>query len=755
MMTRILKFFTIIMLLTCSVFGAPKEDNSQLQIKIQNSNGKAIPGILVYTDDKKGGDDIKSTTDSEGWVVFENCASFFLTRAERQAQKKRTTIHFEDPEGVYKHSTITMDPDWGASCRMGIRLSKKDTDKYATPEQMRNLAVTRGLNLRYFPACKSDFTNYPRQVTHQCVTEFKDTKVQMLEAEMLARIYLEKTYPADNINIQCKKKYRTKGGSDFLQCTSTDAKRAFEFEFRNLNTKTTNQTPDTSNIELNTAKALCKMRDGKYDFRDNAYPLCYKEGDIEGTEVMCRELNSDAGNFGWSTAVQQWGLARTCGFKFGTKNAETFEPRSYGSIDPYVFQYMEVQSTQDLILILNQYVRFKTRNGFDSFWCDSAPTRIVKNDVYSLDINWNYRNVLTCHLTTKEGQKHDLDFIFKDINQANQRKNAGDMAGMTCIVNGGNFDGKNCFAIDKDQCLALNTQLPGGTKFDEERGLCLMKDSASAEDLRSGERTAKLLGSTVVGVLITVGSGGSASEVAIAWVLTIISSTASVALEILNNIKNERARKFISDAQLCPYATTCTANGLCSTNCNPDSDCAKKTLLNAYADIESMATGQDTQDQLSQAVSYATETLVEKISSDCIDEDYKNKLKTATNGLEISIRTLKTASDVIDTIWFIQRLDRPFKSAIVLKFRNNVATTTFANLFGADTSGTNPISISSFAPTGSIDRLNRGGTDALVTQFTSDGAPAALEVLQFTSPAVSLIDKNLLHKQNELPNYIK
>ena len=545
-----------------------------------------------------------------------------------------------------------------------------------------------------------------------------------------------------------------------MQCTSSDARKAFEFMFRDLNPRVVLQNEHASNIELNTAEALCDMRDGKYTYHSNTYPLCYKD-DAEETEAMCMKLNSDAVNFGWSAEYKYWpvALATTCGFEFGVQDSQTFTPKTYGSIDPYVFQHIEVQSTQDLVLLLNQYVRFKTVDEFDGFWCDSAPTRITKSQNWSIHENWNYQNVLTCHLNTQDGQTHDIDFVFKNVNQSNQTKNDGDMAGMRCISSGGNFDGKNCSAIGKQQCQALNLQLPGGTVFDERLGLCLMRDSVSAETLRKKEHIATVAGAIVIGIAVTIGSGGTAGEVAIAWIATALSTASTIALEILNEIKNERARDFVAASQLCPYTTTCTANG-CSTKCDPDSICAKNTLLNAYADIASMLTGTDSTDQISDAVSYATETLVEKISADCINEDFKTALKQATNGLEISIRAVQEVNDLINLYWFFKPLKNPqtatskFVSGIVVRLRNQANQAALAALFGG---GESVQLTTNLAPYGSLSRAGQHLVNTLPDPSEIQGTNPlqnATTIVPKSNLLNTYIDKNIVHPGNELPSYI-
>ena len=160
-----------------------------------------------------------------------------------------------------------------------------------------------------------------------------------------------------------------------------------------------------------------------------------------------------------------------------------------------------------------------------------------------------------------------------------------------------------------------------------------------------------------------------------------------------------------------------------------------------------MLTGPDSTDQLSQAVSYATETLVEKIGSDCIDDDYKNALKNATNGLEIASRAIQTTSDIIDTIWFIQKRGSPIKSGIIMKFRNNMTAAIFSELFGGNASDTN---IKGFVPVGSLTRLGQSLINT--TQPSSQSTNTLKDAI--APNTYRYIDKNIIHKENELPDYI-
>ena len=600
-------------------------------VRVKTSNDKPLPNIIVATDNLAK-ENIQLKSDKNGIANFlDKCATF--KNAYNPQTQKGVRICAYDQSGNYKKACIVITNK--SNCDETIRLSLAPLTpgkKYPSPEQMGKLALNRQGQLRLFPVCDPNYTEYPADVIKHCVNDFfKSTDVQMLEAVQLAKLYAKQKH---NHDIVCSgTKYRPYKNDDYLQCTSKDAKHVYEFRFDDLDE------PVARTIQKNTANALCRLPGGKYD---STYDYCQKDSQ---TEQICSGINTNASQFGWSaqyyksktiassTATlgngQQTNSSITrenlCAFDFKTKDSNyALRADQDGLLDPYAFQQIQVKSNRDTTLLLNQYVRAKIGAKFKSLQCDNGFTIMYRDNIHT-------DNVITCHLTTTNNSVQDIDFVFDDVNEKNKTKTAGGTSGMSCISNNGQFDGKNCVGIGRIQCRALNYKLPGGTTFDEKLGLCKLKAAQNADDLAKFEKGMTVAGTIVVGVALTVATAGTGASAVLALTATGLSSAAGTTSAILKNIQNEYARDFVVAAEQCGSAETCSG-GSCSIQCNPNSLCAKDTLANGYADIKNILT-QSPSNQLAQAVITAHDNLWIKISEKCVDKTFKDNLNKKTSKL--------------------------------------------------------------------------------------------------------------------------
>lgn len=623
-----------------------KETNQPIKgIQVNTANTRAL---LSGTSDTNGVAIILPKTDNityAGTRPEYNICRAFINQYNSKT-KQGVKLCTNDTEGIYSRACITISNNTG--CNIKILLSKKTSKKtYPTPQEMSQLALTRGGKLQFYPVCDETYTDYPSKITvdkRHCVNDFfKNTGVQMLAAEELAKLYaLEK----HNSLIECNIAYETRNGDDFLQCTGinnlTSEADAYEFRFRNLNAdKGKKLEHGIYKVQHSAANALCRLPGGTYKEDESS---CTKN-DAELDRKMCTKLDRYANKFGWNARYgsrlaneNSYSLLwDTCLFDFNIKKSEDYELRKYGDIDPYVFQHMTVQSNRDLTLLLNQYIRFKTLDKFKELECDTGFTRYTQDTRF--DNTTDLGQIVTCHLTTVDDTIHDLNFLFKSVNESNTLSATDSKAGMSCIASGGNFDGKHCSSVGQIQCYALASELPGGAVWDNTLGICKMADSYNAKNIDNIEHKIKLGSSVVVGIVITAATAGAASTPVLVWVATVAGSAASAELEFLQDIKDERARDFVAASQLCPYTYSCSRND-CEYKCNPESNCAKNILLNAYRDIPDMLhTNENTSNssQLSQAVTFAHDTILEKLSESCIDEEFAHQLLTTTSELNDKI----------------------------------------------------------------------------------------------------------------------
>lgn len=639
-MIRITHIFTII----CSILIT--YDNAlalPIIIRTKDSNNKPIPNIIVETTNLVK-NNLQTKSDKNGMASFaDKCTAFKNAYKPQNNQGVRICAHSVD--GYYEKTCKIITNTTNCDETITLKIAPAPTGKkYPSVAQMKALALTRTGNLAAYPVCDSNYTDYPSNVTKHCIdTFFASTQVQMLEATQLAKLYAKKQH---NQDIACAIDYRTQNNDDYIQCTSKDAKHVYEFRFDDLN----ESIDDT--IKQDTADAICRFSAGEYN---EVYSYCQKDS---STEKICPQINTDANDFGWAAKYYKSKIVAThtttlgngqqvtnktekddiCQFDFKTKrNDASIRSDKDKLLDPWVFQYIQVKSDKQLILLLTQHVKSKIGSNFKSLQCDSGFTTLYRDNIHKDD-------VVTCHLTTTDNSVQDIDFVFDDINELSKTKSSGGKAGMSCIANDGQFDGRNCIGIGKLQCTALNYKLKGGTEFDDELNLCKLKDAVTADNLTKWEEGLAVAGTIVAGVALTVVGGATV----FALTATIIGGAATATQTVLENIQNEYARDFIIAAEQCGYAETCKGTS-CTSNCNPDALCAKDTLITGYSDLQNILS-QDPDDQLTSAVVSAQDKLLEKISETCVDAEFVQRLNNTTSSLGLAIEIADWTSVAADTL---------------------------------------------------------------------------------------------------------
>jgi len=673
MIKRTLKFCTFIICALFWAFNSYCATGTDVKFTFLDKESKQpIPGIRVDTTNTRAV--FSGTSDENGVAIvlpkseknapYENLCRMFINQSDARTGKG-IKLCATDTEDVYASDGACVIITNNTGCNIKMLLNKKTSKKnYPSPEAIAEMALTRGGNLKFYPACDKTFTDYPSKITpdkRHCVNDFfKNTKVQMLAAEELAKLYAMQQH--DQL-IECDILYETRGGDDFLKCIGIDNVKdethAYEFRFRNLNAPVgATQAHGVAKIQHSTADAICRLPGGEY-YSDTS--SCSKQNDKKETEQMCTTINTYATRFGWNAIYDSflpneggYDLGyKLCLFDFNIKQAGNYKFRTYGDIDPYIFQNMTVQSNRDLVLLLNQYVRFKTTEEFKQLECDASFTRYRKS--YYFDSYTDAGQIVSCHLTTIDNKKHDIDFLFKTVNETGKTASKDGKAGMTCIASGGNFDGKNCTAIGQIQCKALGAGLAGGAIWDEKLGICRMPDSYTARDMENAINKAKMAGSILVGVVLTAataGVGTFATTAIIAWVATGAGAVASVEMELLQDNQNSLARDFVAAASLCPHASNCSKNE-CTYTCNPESNCAKDTLISAYKYIPKMLKSDgdsENENQLSNAVSLAHDTVLKKLTAQCVDNEFAKTLTTTTSELQDKIEFYSTLGVVAGAV---------------------------------------------------------------------------------------------------------
>ena len=647
---------------------------------VDKDTQKSVAKLIVETNviDPGTGKKYTATTNTSGIATFPG-----LCNRKRTSNISEIQYTIKDPDHYYQTIKFKIKACEG---RMSIpKMSKAQEQKYASPELVKKYAVDRSYNLKFYPVCNPQFKNYPANVKKHCVYDFfKKTNVQMNEAIKLAELYAVTKY-SDISKIICKgSEYTIRNGLYYLQCTSADAKHVFEFHFGNL--KAGNQQitvrdmgalipTGVYDVQANTADGICRINDGNFSFQDGRYTstrmahICTKNPP-QNIKPFCTQLDSDAQQFGWNVDIFD---SSSCKFDFNTVMASD-DPDDLSDlpdiIDPYIFANISVYSNSDLILLLNQYVRYKMSEYNDyvritDFTCSAGFNRYSEG-------SWSDKHIIPCVLETNDGHKYNLKFVFKNVNASNDTAANGGKAGMACMASGGNFDGVNCTTVGRAQCIALATTLPGGTRWDKKMGTCLMNDAKTLENAKDGQKLIKVTGGAVVGIVLTIATGGTAAAI----VASVVSAAAAETSFVLNDKLNDRIRDIIAASTMCPSSTDCSQKLDCKVNCNPNSICAKNVFLDLEAETDHFAydpTNSDN-DSLSQAASYAYQNLTEKISWHCIDEAFREDFNKRSSKLKTAIRIVDAVGMVagfvdgkgVKSLWQLGKAAKGAKSLTVL-----------------------------------------------------------------------------------------
>jgi len=670
MMIRRFKYLLFLFCMVCPLFNAYCETDTDVKFTIVDSETqKPIKGINVETVNLRG--IANGESDDQGIAIIKykfnedaktigqrmtdpnkNVCRNFLNQSDANTGKG-PKLCTKDPEGVYGSGCVTITNKTG--CNIKMKLHKKKSKKnYPSPEEMSELALTRGGNLKFYPVCDANYKDYPAKITidkRHCVNDFfKGTHVQMLAGEELAKIYAIERH---NQLIDCDIMYETRNGDDYLQCVSIDnvnnETHAYEFRFRNLNArKGMSLGDDGYSIQHSAANALCRLPGGKYVVAHN---ICTKDlSDQTKDQDLCHILDPYAQRFGWNAKygeyeVNEYITNKGCLFDFNKiESSDEIENEDAFllHLNPYAFSDISVQSKNDMVMLLEQYVRHATRltNNIKQVECAKGfrDYKSGEGQVVSCKITTQvyYVNEETRKMDLRDGGVYNVNFVFKSVNETNATKAADGKAGMSCITSGGNFDGKNCTSIGKLQCNALKSELPGGAVWNEKLGVCTMSDSIAARDAEKREFIAKTAAGVVVGVVLAPAGGAAAI---IAWTSMGVSTLSSVALDILQENQNDFIRDFVVTAETCRPAYQCDDSvfeeygpRLCPTECNPNSSCSKDALLNAYGELKYiMKPENEMPSQLSKAVNFAHEKLWTKITPNCVDKSFATRLKNTTS----------------------------------------------------------------------------------------------------------------------------
>ena len=449
----------------------------------------------------------------------------------------------------------------------------------------------------------------------ECITVFADLQTQGSNGREFINAYGK----LHGLNLTCHSVIETRRGftsplgQDYIKCSAGG--KSYEFEFDDLN-----QTPGDTSAESEN-KAICELYGGKIvDTGDEYIEKVWQSCDV--TSDLCNgAIHNLAQRIGHTNMYQ--GYCRL------SRNAETISVvklKQIDGIDSRIFYNAGAQMRIDTAKpMVEEYLRTKFPNE-TYIVCNSAPTRF--QDGFGIDIDY----ILSCNVGGKQ-----VDFVFDDLSEtSNMAANAGINA-MQCIITGGNYDGKFCRWLNEDECNALNEEQQNVARWDEKAGACVMLDSSKYNAFKNGVMA---IGGTVVGVAVTVATGGSALVVFAVVATDAAFEGAFAIFQRLQEINPQhRAVQFIKETQDCH-----------------DSACASKAITNHFVRLDEIMNdlNTDMQNAIMDHFDYLSGLLTE--------EEFNNALNAS--GLKIEDKVYNASAAALFLIAIVGNPDKALTEAL-------------------------------------------------------------------------------------------
>ena len=352
--------------------------------------------------------------------------------------------------------------------------------------------------------------------------------VNMLIASGLAKEYTKVKY-GDN-NLICSKNFRqtTFPPDDYVQCVSMDTNMAYEFKFNSVTSNT------DALIAEGTEAGVCKifgleysasgyqqasyLGNGQKVSESQSWPAACETTDA----TICAKVNESMTRFGRSARIGITGSnvnQRSACVITTNDITSASELRTAFGIDNQAFKKSGIQlnattSVKDQVC---DYVRKTVKSPtITSCVCNDGITHLY--DFSSLITESD--DILTCNINGKP-----VDFLFDDLSESMQTIADGGSQGMDCMAAGGTYSGQRCINLDKDQCELLASaniaNCPACKRVKYQDGICSLPSSADAEQMQKDINIAMIIGGAIVGVGVTVITGGAGSVVVVTGIETL------------------------------------------------------------------------------------------------------------------------------------------------------------------------------------------------------------------------------------------
>ena len=341
------------------------------------------------------------------------------------------------------------------------------------------LNAIKDANIRKISKCEKDFFNY--------------TNVQMIQAVELVKLYAKKKWGDDGVI--CSNTYNKSENDYWLSCKSSKTGAFYEFKFDDVKESVDEK------IKQGVADAVCRIYGGT--------STVYTCGSVSSD--VCAKISADIKGFG---AKAEWKNNR-CLISYDVVTDFSKLNKACG-IDPLTFcrkRDLQVQSNLGVYDLLRQHVADECGVQIGDVRCDpSFKTFRGSSGGCNLGTFANKDDIISCYAGDQQ-----IDFLIDDVNEWSDTRAKAGQQGMMCITNDGTFDGKNCATLDQKACTALQKSNVAtcpeckAVEWDAENNLCIMKSARAMTRIDKAVEIGTVAGVAIVGVAVTVVTGGSAA----------------------------------------------------------------------------------------------------------------------------------------------------------------------------------------------------------------------------------------------------
>ena len=541
---------------------------------------------------------------------------------------------------------------------------------------------------------------------------FRDKRLQPTNAVALAKEWAllkhNDNITCDETSRRCNNKFLA--SSDCLQCKSVDNNTYYEFVFRKIDAVGDN------NIEHSIKESICALHETEFvksgivPPRTNGVGIVIDPGyswpDYCATDSseICNKVAKTSEQFGYATNVLDVKEAeKGCVFSAVTRDIIEQQGQAAG-IDPYVLYSAQIYLNGDIEAQICKYVENEIKpTELESCQCNAGSTPIREEG----GVWGTTDDVLTCYINGEP-----VSFVFDDLSESKNYNIESGMQQLSCVVEGGTFDGTKCRGLDEKACLSLKASnmeiCPecAAVDWDPVTEQCKLPAAAKATNIKQGIKIATAVGSIAVGaVLATVtGAGG---------VLIIVEVVFGAGAEIARNYQYLDGYEFLDESEKCKDSS-CAAT-LISENLKRLADHADNFNHDQFNAIDA---------ELARLIDLLPEETVEQLS-----REFQNGIQLEGNDPNIWNQSTSEWLELLgNVVSGVSAFGGLFKSGI--KFAFNKTTRALTKRISKRVTGNVDNVLSPITPSEAkrLEQLNAQQTRLVARQQANPGASEAADI---------------------------